>query len=226
MSRSKVYISSTFKDLESYRKLIEDSIEREFSVAFELSKIMEHMFDDGNSTPFIEDCVDEVKQSDVYLLILGNRIGSVPPSSTKTYTEIEYETALQNEKRVFRFVNKNFKKEECDDVEKYNAFKSKLEGLPYHEFSDIQSFENKFLRCMSYLLQEPRTKANDRKFYYILAAILGLITVVVTYVTYSITKDFEYALGITLLVPLLFSCIILYTLKNVLFPTALTTIKN
>lgn len=226
MLKNKVYISSTFRDLKPFRELIEKGIENEFSEVFELSKIMEHMYDTGKSVPFVDDCLEEVKESDVYLLILGDRVGSNPPNSDKTYTELEYETAIQNGKRVFRFVNKNFNPAECDNIEKYKTFKSKLEGLPSHEYSDLQTFENKFLKCMSYLLQQPLANGNnDRKFYYILAGILGLIALITTFITYAYTKDSAYNLAITALIPLLFSCIILYVLKNILFPTAMSTYK-
>lgn len=226
MTKSKVYISSTFKDLESFRGLVIKEFESEFSESFELSRIMEYMYDNGKNVPFVEDCLNEVKESDVYLLILGNRVGTNVPNSDKTYTELEYETALKNGKRVFRFINKNFVQTDCDNIEKYNAFKLKLQGLPAHEYSDLQSFENKFLKCMSYLLQQPiGNSTNDRKFYILLATILGAIAIIASYITYSLTKESEYNILITLLIPLLFSCIILYVLKNIIFPTAMTTFK-
>ena len=31
--------------------------------------------------------------SDIYFMILGNKVGSYPPNEKRTYTEIEYDTA-------------------------------------------------------------------------------------------------------------------------------------
>ena len=31
---------------------------------------MEHMFDDGTFTPYVDDCVEAVLQSDIYIIIL------------------------------------------------------------------------------------------------------------------------------------------------------------
>lgn len=227
MTKRKVYLSSTFKDLEPYRELVIRKFESEFSESFELCKIMEYMYEDGTSTPPLDECINEVKESDIYLLILGNRVGSLPPNSDKTYTEIEYETALsmKDEKYIFRFVNTNFKKNECDDEDRYMKIKAKISELRPQEFKNITSFENRFLTCMSVLLQKPVKSLNQRNFYIIMAVIVGVIMIITTYLTYIFTKDLKSNLVITLLVPLLFSCIILFILKNILFPSTMSTYK-
>jgi len=48
----------------------------------------------------IRDWIDE---SDVFLLILGGRYGSLEPTTEKSYTQIEYEYALSN-KNLFLHV--------------------------------------------------------------------------------------------------------------------------
>jgi len=228
MAKRKVYLSSTFKDLESYRALVIKKFESEFSNSFELCRIMEYMYDDGRSIPPLEECLDEVKESDIYLLILGNRVGSLPPNSDKTYTELEYDTALamRENKFIFRFVNTDFKTAECDDLSRYQKIKARISELRPQEFKDITTFENRFLTCMSVLLQQPVKSLNQRNFYILFASIIGVIGLVTTYITYSFTKDYEHNLAFTSLVPLLFSCIILYILKDILFPSTMSTSKT
>lgn len=45
-----------------------------------------------------------IDESDVYLLILGGRYGSIEPSSGKSYTRLEYEYALASGKPLFSCV--------------------------------------------------------------------------------------------------------------------------
>lgn len=202
--------------------------EQQFSEAFELGRIMENMFDTGQSAPFLKDCLEEVEDSEVYLLILGDKVGTVPPGQTKTYTELEYEAALKGERRIFRFVKANFDSTACDNVEEYNQFKRRFEGLPVHNYTDKQSFENKFLLCMSYLLQQPLVNTGERKFYYVLAGIIGTIGVLATALAYYLTRELDRPVHLcfTAVVPLLFACIVLFVLKNVLFPKTLSTVKH
>lgn len=228
MTKRKVYLSSTFKDLESYRALVIKKFESEFSNSFELCRIMEYMYDTGRNIPPIDECLEEVKESDIYLLILGNRVGSIPPNSDKTYTELEYDTALsmRDEKFIFRFVNTDFKTAECDDLTRYEKVKAMLSELRPQEFKDLTTFENRFLTCMSVLLQQPVKSLNQRNFYIVFASIIGTIGLISTYITYVFTEDYKYNLAVTSLVPLLFSCIILYILKDILFPSTMSTSKH
>ncbi len=62
---------------------------------------MERMFDDGTYTPFVDDCVEAVLSSDIYIIILCNKVGSFPPNEQRTYTEIELDTAIAQDKRIF-----------------------------------------------------------------------------------------------------------------------------
>jgi hypothetical protein len=48
-----------------------------------------------------------IDESDVYLLILAGRYGSIEPKSGKSYTQLEYEYALSKEKPLFSLVIKD-----------------------------------------------------------------------------------------------------------------------
>lgn len=226
MGKSKVYLSSTFRDLEEHREFVVDKINRELRDSFELCQVMECMYDDGRNRLIIDDCLNEVRKSDIYFLIVGNRVGTKVPSRDKTYTEMEYETAMAEEKRIFRFLKTDFNEAECDDVEKYKAFKSQLNGHYIQEFKDYNSFEKVFLTCLSVLLMDHAVKTgNSRSFYYVLAVLIGAIMIICTLLTYRYTRGQSEGLLLTSLVPLLFGCIILFTLKDILFPTTVSNYK-
>ena len=142
MSKWKVYISSTFKDLKEFRTDLINLFQNQLKNNFELCDIMERMFDDGTYTPFVDDCVDAVLESDIYIIILGNKTGSFPPNEERTYTEIELDTALSNHKRVFCLRLDNFNENEIDNKAKHNDLLNKFEGRPIHTFSDVISLKN------------------------------------------------------------------------------------
>jgi hypothetical protein len=48
-----------------------------------------------------------IRSSDVYLLILGGRYGSLEPISGKSYTHLEYEYAIELGKPLFACVMKD-----------------------------------------------------------------------------------------------------------------------
>lgn len=147
--KKKVYISSTFRDLKEYRKTLIDLFEKELHNKFELCYIMEKMFDDGEHTPFVDDCIRAVKDCDVYFIILGNKVGSFLPDKSRTYTEAEYETALQTNKKIFMFRLKNMDEAQIDDKIKHEAILKKFEGKPVHEFEGLKDFENGILRVLA-----------------------------------------------------------------------------
>ena len=45
-----------------------------------------------------------IEESDVYMLILGGRYGSIEPGSGKSYTQLEYEYAIEIGKPLFAVV--------------------------------------------------------------------------------------------------------------------------
>ncbi len=93
--RLQVFVSSTFRDLIFERQAAVEAI----LTAGHIPAGME-LFTSGDESQMevIKQWIDE---SDVYLLVLGGRYGSVEPSSNKSYTQLEYEYALQQSKPIF-----------------------------------------------------------------------------------------------------------------------------
>lgn len=151
----KVYISSTFRDLKEYRSLVRSLFENQLVKSFELCRIMERMWDDGSSTPFVDECVAEVEKADIYIIILGNKVGSFPPGETRTYTEIELDATLKDKnKKLFFFRFTTFDETQIDDKAKHAELLAKFDGKPSHLFSNEEQLENALLKCLVPHLQD------------------------------------------------------------------------
>lgn len=115
-----VFISSTFTDLKSERQSAVESILR----AGHIPAGME-LFSAGSESQ-LEIIKRWIEDSDIYMLLLGGRYGSLEPKSKLSYTEIEYRYALELEKPVFALImdeallNKKVKTEGKEVIELHN----------------------------------------------------------------------------------------------------------
>lgn len=93
--RLQVFVSSTFTDLVKERQAAVEAI----LTAGHIPAGME-LFTAGDESQMdvIKQWIDE---SDIYLLILGGRYGSIEPTTGKSYTHLEYEYALAQNKPLF-----------------------------------------------------------------------------------------------------------------------------
>jgi hypothetical protein len=96
--RHQVFVSSTFLDLKEERQAAVEAIlqARHIPAGMELFAA-----EDRRQLDVIKSWIDE---SDIYLLIVGSRYGSIEPDSGYSYTEYEYRYALDNGKPVFALV--------------------------------------------------------------------------------------------------------------------------
>ncbi len=123
-----VFVSSTFTDLREERQAAVEAIlsSGDIPAGMELFAA-----GDESQMTVIKRWIDE---SDVYLLILGGRYGSIDKSSGKSYTHLEYEYAVQMKKPLFAVIisekalNKKVKREgievfETESTKKYQEFR-------------------------------------------------------------------------------------------------------
>lgn len=96
--RLQVFISSTYSDLKEERQAAVLAIlsSGHFPAGMEL-------FSAGDQSQ-LEVIKDWINQSDIYLLILGGRYGSIEPSSGKSYIQLEFEYAVEKGKPVFSII--------------------------------------------------------------------------------------------------------------------------
>ena len=96
--RLQVFVSSTFTDLIEERQSAVSAILK----AGHIPAGME-LFTAGDKSQ-LEIIKRWINESDVYMLILGGRYGSIEPESGLSYTELEYNYALEIEKPLFACV--------------------------------------------------------------------------------------------------------------------------
>jgi len=96
--RLQVFVSSTFTDLVEERQSAVSAILK----AGHIPAGME-LFTAGDKSQ-LEIIKRWINESDVYMLILGGRYGSIEPESGLSYTELEYNYALEIEKPLFACV--------------------------------------------------------------------------------------------------------------------------
>lgn len=136
-----VFVSSTYIDLKEERQVAVQAI---LSAGHIPAGMELFTADDESQWNIIKEWIDE---SDVYMLIIGARYGSLEPESGKSYTQLEYEYAVENQNKPFfplilsdSFINekkvaediKKAKSEpfveivEQNNIEKFSEFKSKV----------------------------------------------------------------------------------------------------
>lgn len=121
--RYQVFISSTFEDLRQERQAAVEAILK----AGHIPAGME-LFTAGDQSQMdvIRRWIDE---SDVFVLILGGRYGSIEPVSGKSYTELEYEYALATNTPLFAVVLTDAGREEKVRSFGTSVIESKNESL-------------------------------------------------------------------------------------------------
>jgi hypothetical protein len=121
-----VFISSTFLDLQEERKEIWNALKK-FNV---IVKGMEEF--GARPEDSLTTCLNEVEQADIYIGIVGVRFGSIDKTTNKSYTQLEYEKALESKKPVLIYLidtdNAKVIPSHIDiaNQEKLNIFKDKL----------------------------------------------------------------------------------------------------
>ena len=142
-----VFVSSTYTDLKEERQAAVQAI----LDAGHIPAGME-LFKAGNESQLktINKWIDE---SDVYMLILGGRYGSVETKSDKSYTQLEYEYALSKDIPVFAvvlsesFLTTKINLMGLSDVmeqkapDKYQSFKSLVMSKIIREVDDCKDIK-------------------------------------------------------------------------------------
>lgn len=85
-----VFVSSTYEDLIPYREAAQQVLTR----LEQTVKGMEYFGSKPNDPLTV--CIDNVKTSDIYVAIIGMRYGSVDDETGKSFTQLEYEAAIEN----------------------------------------------------------------------------------------------------------------------------------
>jgi hypothetical protein len=141
MKKYQVFISSTYLDLINERQAAVEAILK----AGHIPAGME-LFTASNKSQWdiIKKWIDE---SDIYMLILGGRYGSIEPESGLSYTELEYNYALEQNKPLFAVVMQDHALQakikldgsavlELENQAKFKDFKTKVTSYMCSFFED------------------------------------------------------------------------------------------
>lgn len=151
-----VFISSTYDDLNQYRRAIWDLLEK-----FQVNVRGMEQFGARKEAP-LATCLSEVEQSDIYLGVIAFRLGSVDAQSGKSFTQIEYERAYELEKEILIYLvdeqNALFAIRYIDQDEKRQKLEA-LKGLlrerhTVESFSTVDDLKEKLNRDLKRLLTE------------------------------------------------------------------------
>lgn len=162
-SKLQVFVSSTFQDLTRDRQAAVEAILK----AGHIPAGME-LFTAGDKSQW-EVIQRWITDSDVYMLILGGRYGSVEPSSGLSYTELEYDFAVASGKPHFavvitedtlkaRAAEHGSAVVEKDFPDKLEAFRQKVLGKISSFFSDYKDVKLSVLETLPQLTAEYELK--------------------------------------------------------------------
>lgn len=97
-----IYISSTFRDLKAYREKMLETLKFLVDGYFVVGRTMETMMP-GSQQPPLDECLRDVANCNIYLLIFGKRYGSTAPGTNVSFTEHEYNEARTLGKIILPF---------------------------------------------------------------------------------------------------------------------------
>lgn len=93
-----IFVSSTFTDMKDERQAAVEAILRSGNIPAGME-----LFAAGDKSQ-LETITRWIDDSDIYLLLLGGRYGTIESNTGKSYTEIEYDYAKSNNKPLFAIV--------------------------------------------------------------------------------------------------------------------------
>lgn len=148
-----VFISSTYIDLTAERQAAVQAILTHGNIPAGME-----LFAASNQSQW-EVIKNWIEDSDIYMLILGARYGSVEPVSGKSYTQLEYEYAMELNKPSFSVVidegqiaNLPNKFVESENPEKLKTFRKLLTDTTLVEFfKDTKDIEKGVLKSLRYI---------------------------------------------------------------------------
>lgn len=120
MARPRIFISSTFYDLRQIRADIDKFID---SLGFEAVRNEEGDIPYGKEEELQEYCYKEIANIDILVSVIGGRYGSESNLSKYSISQKELKTAIEQNKHVFIFIDKNVSSEyETYVLNKENEF--------------------------------------------------------------------------------------------------------
>lgn len=161
----KVFVSSTYEDMITYRNIASEAI----TSISHLPIGMEHFISSPDKS--LDVCLAEVRRCNIYVLLLGMRYGSIDDGTGKSYTELEYEEAIRNNIPVLAFV---IDENECpvlpkyfdtgENAEKLKQFKKRLyENHLTSKFKSPEDLKQLIIRAIETIVKKNKEKEQEQK---------------------------------------------------------------
>jgi len=93
-----IYLSSTFRDLQAEREAVYKALRR---MRHDVVAMEDYVAADRRP---LDKCLNDVRECDVYIGILGWRYGFIPPEADKSITELEFREAQKSGKTCLLFL--------------------------------------------------------------------------------------------------------------------------
>lgn len=93
-----IFVSSTYEDLEGHRQAVFNVLQK-LKVAANGMEI----FGARSQRP-LQTCLEEVAKAKVFIGIIGMRYGSIDADSSKSFVQMEYETACKNDLQILIYL--------------------------------------------------------------------------------------------------------------------------
>ncbi|MDJ0807802.1 MAG: thiamine pyrophosphate-dependent enzyme [Gammaproteobacteria bacterium] len=163
----KVFVSSTRQDLSAYREAVIVAINH-----LKLNDLAMESFGAHPDAP-VDVCRRHVRQSDMLVLIIGRRYGSLVPKLNKSFTQVEYEEAFSSKKECFVFFmdergasaeenhENNLKENKEDEFQQQRLEEFRQLLLERHtvtEFRTPEDLAQHVNKAISNYLQEDKTR--------------------------------------------------------------------
>src|SRR6185369_9454385 len=139
----KIFISSVSGEFEGERQALREEIDKlhDLFVGMEL-------FGSDPAKP-ANYCIDKVEESDLYVGLFGDRYGSIEEQTRKSFTELEYEAAINKSIPCliyFKGVMPSDKEAMPSDTDSQHAFKTRLQkNHIVYRFKDTHDLKLQFL---------------------------------------------------------------------------------
>lgn len=156
---TKVFVSSTYRDLIPYRQKVNEAIQR-----LQQTMIGMELFGSESETP-LELCKKRVKESSLFVLIVGFRYGSTLEDVGKSITQIEYETAVSAEIPTLVYIIDDdqpisLQHVDFEQLDKLNDFKSLLKSR--HVVSTFTTPEDLGIKVLADIQRELNNATNGK----------------------------------------------------------------
>lgn len=146
----RVFVSSTYEDMLPYREAVTNAL-----MSIEQLPIgMEHFVSSPNNP--LDDCLADIRRSQIYIVVVGMKYGSIDAETGKSFTELEYDEAIKNNIPVLAFVIDEKKQpilpiyvDTGESAEKLKRFKARIDERMTQRFTTADNLKDLVVRSVN-----------------------------------------------------------------------------